>query len=143
MFHCQVNISNTVRYSIKNVQPSFKLRIRRKQATKEQCSWKILPRQTEQDHAHTRRAGLLIERPGDVVLQAEIITELADGTLIGLVQYNIPTRPGWSRMLNRQVRPVASGKGSSRNEASRTFCVQGSVLGDLRVVLRLFDLRAA
>ncbi|CAM9184538.1 unnamed protein product [Scytosiphon promiscuus] len=33
----------------------------------------------------------------------EIVTELGDGTLISLVQYNIPTRPGWSRMLNRQM----------------------------------------
>ncbi|CAM9255533.1 unnamed protein product, partial [Hapterophycus canaliculatus] len=33
----------------------------------------------------------------------EIITELGDGTLISLVQYIIPTRPGWSRMFNRQM----------------------------------------
>eukprot|EP00903_Cladosiphon_okamuranus_P017658 g16261.t1 len=33
----------------------------------------------------------------------EIITELGDGTKISLVQYNIPTKPGWSRMLQRQM----------------------------------------
>lgn len=35
--------------------------------------------------------------------KVETITELGDGKSISLVQYNIPTKPGWSRMLFRQV----------------------------------------
>lgn len=37
-------------------------------------------------------------------LQVLISTENADGTVIKLIQYGVPTRPGWCRMINRQVR---------------------------------------
>lgn len=36
--------------------------------------------------------------------KVETVTELGDGKSISLVQYNIPTKPGWSRMLFRQVK---------------------------------------
>ncbi|CAN0162824.1 unnamed protein product [Ectocarpus sp. 12 AP-2014] len=53
----------------------------------------------------------------------EIATELEDGKTISLVQYNIPTRPGWSRMFNRQLtitpEAVRENKGDDKKDKKK------------------------